>query len=1025
VHDCALLPPPPPPPSIHAAEYGCVGAQETAINIGFAARMLTNEFVRILVSSEELFSDRMQEDAAKERKEEETRAGKAAADTGRAALPYIAPAILDINTRVKLRRYANISRAKADLGQEFARPRGLIVDEPVMNLVWPSIGKLPGVTPVTVRDCYKEVSVLLNRVHSLCAVTADTAYINYTDGQWADSEGSVLAGWRSATLEAADAALSSKVASIWAKHSLPARREELQARLDEGFGPLWSDIHLDRVPRDNPDLVAAVKAYGELLHQVHGACRQILHAMSPSMQDDLLVIAESCKSVIACRCRPDQKKKMLELIRYRVPTSRCLAVGDGANDVDMIQAANVGVGIIGPEGVQAANASDYAIGRFRFLARLLLAHGRWNYTRMALLICYMFYKNVLYAFAQMIYTVVAAWSGQKFYVEAASQTFNLVYTGLPILVAAVYDKDVSADNALKFPYLYSDGLFRRRLNLGLLLWWLATAVYEATLLFVFAYWGSFYASDRGTTPYVFEFGTWIFTALVVLVNLRLSLNVWLHNWLYVLAIFLSTAIWWPAAYVFDALNSDNMEGGMNFLFASGQFWLWLLLVTVASQVHVFAIMMGKRMFAPEYRDLVNEYEVLATPAGTAPNWYQRALTLCQRRRRTRQERDAQTKLDKVEAALPRRGELTDRPLAGPAVGAGASHPAVTAGAGGGQLMLSPTAATPLVGAEAPSATAALPSSPPHRADAVAAAGEPQDVPFGPDLAHLLSYRNPTLRCGAVGDQYTVWTAEELQESLIEWPVEESMRVSLAMKYTQALAEAGGNRERAMQAVRLAKLELLKVRLSNVVEQETLARAHAREGEVILEATASPLASPGPGAAGGSGISTAAIAPAPAPVPAAAPVPAPAPTPAPAPSVSGGAGAAARTLLHASASAPTMPPPAPSESYVRMTRAVKTVSHGTGFDFSADDRHNAAYSNSLATVGRRASVRVATEVPGHSRHATAPTLASGTGLPSQTGPTHRPAASHGGAIAAAPAPRAAAALPTLPEASELTVQEVAL
>jgi len=78
--------------------------------------------------------------------------------------------------------------------------------------------------------------------------------------------------------------------------------------------------------------------------------------------DDLTVVGHGARSVVACRARKDQKAQMLELIRYGVPSSCCLAIGDGANDVAMIKAGQIGVGIIGKEGMEAVNNSDFAIG---------------------------------------------------------------------------------------------------------------------------------------------------------------------------------------------------------------------------------------------------------------------------------------------------------------------------------------------------------------------------------------------------------------------------------------------------------------------------------------------------------------------------------------------------------------------------------------------------------------------------------------------------------------------------------------
>ncbi|KAM7452941.1 hypothetical protein BLSTO_06318 [Blastocystis sp. subtype 1] len=80
-----------------------------------------------------------------------------------------------------------------------------------------------------------------------------------------------------------------------------------------------------------------------------------------SCRKAFLVVAQCCKAVIACRARKDQKAKLTRLVRKGNREVVTLGVGDGANDVEMIRAAHIGVGIIGKEGTQAVNNADYAI----------------------------------------------------------------------------------------------------------------------------------------------------------------------------------------------------------------------------------------------------------------------------------------------------------------------------------------------------------------------------------------------------------------------------------------------------------------------------------------------------------------------------------------------------------------------------------------------------------------------------------------------------------------------------------------
>ena len=107
---------------------------------------------------------------------------------------------------------------------------------------------------------------------------------------------------------------------------------------------------------------------------------------------DLAILADS---VICCRASPSQKAGLVSAVRRRMRRSVTLAIGDGANDVAMIQEANVGCGLLGHEGSQAAMSADYAFGQFRFLTKLLIVHGRWSYQRIADMHSNFFYKVCL------------------------------------------------------------------------------------------------------------------------------------------------------------------------------------------------------------------------------------------------------------------------------------------------------------------------------------------------------------------------------------------------------------------------------------------------------------------------------------------------------------------------------------------------------------------------------------------------------------------------------------------------------
>ena len=339
--------------------------------------------------------------------------------------------------------------------------------------------------------------------------------------------------------------------------------------------------------------------------KVHGLTKRQME-----YQAALVTLLQACSAVVCVRCRPDQKKDVVSLISRRVKGSRTLAIGDGANDVPMITAAHVGVGIVGAEGVQAANASDYAIGRFRFLQRLLLTHGRWNYNRMAKVVLYMFYKNIAFTLAQFWYTLYTGWSGQKCYVELSTQSFNLIYTGLPILITGIWDQDLPADVTLTYPAIYEAGHRGTRLNPMLFVLYVLSAIYESVVMFFGGLFATMTSTSDATTPAIFEFGTTLFGIVVGVMTLRVLLMTDSHNWLFQSMTALSALCYIPAVYIFAWLDADGTAGVGSMLFSSASWWLAILLVTLFSQLHVMIINSYRRNFQPQYHHVVQELQLL-------------------------------------------------------------------------------------------------------------------------------------------------------------------------------------------------------------------------------------------------------------------------------------------------------------------------------------------------------------------------------------------------------------------------------
>ncbi|XP_077572622.1 phospholipid-transporting ATPase IC [Stigmatopora nigra] len=213
----------------------------------------------------------------------------------------------------------------------------------------------------------------------------------------------------------------------------------------------------------------------------------------PEWGAKFMSLARQCQTVLCCRVTPGQKADIVTLVKEHT-NSITLSIGDGANDVNMIKTAHVGVGLAGVEGGQAAQNADFSLSRFRFLQRLLLVHGRWSYCRIAQFLRYFLFKTCSFALVHLWFGLFNGYSAQSLYETWFIALYTTFYTSTQILFLAFFEKDVSAENSLKWPELYQRGQ-RQELSSPITLFGsLVYALYASFVLFFIPY-GAYYNTD--------------------------------------------------------------------------------------------------------------------------------------------------------------------------------------------------------------------------------------------------------------------------------------------------------------------------------------------------------------------------------------------------------------------------------------------------------------------------------------------------------------------------------------------------
>ncbi|WEW61723.1 drs2 neo1 protein [Emydomyces testavorans] len=325
---------------------------------------------------------------------------------------------------------------------------------------------------------------------------------------------------------------------------------------------------------------------------------------------DLAILADS---VICCRASPKQKAFLVKSIRERVNKSITLAIGDGANDIAMIQEAHVGIGITGKEGLQAARISDYSIAQFRFLLKLLLVHGRWNYIRVCKYTLGTFWKETLFYLTQALYQRWNGYTGTSLYEPWSLSMFNTLFTSLPVIFLGIFEKDLAASTLLAVPELYTKGQLRKGFNIRLYLGWAFMGTCEAMVVYFFMY-GLFglgiFTKDNG----VFAMGLLTYSACVIIISAKLQvLEIHNHSVMAVISIVLSVGGWWLWNIILSARYQINEIYNVrdNFLVRTGRnlsWWMMLFLSIAAVILFEVTVSTVRATLFPTDVDVFQEYE---------------------------------------------------------------------------------------------------------------------------------------------------------------------------------------------------------------------------------------------------------------------------------------------------------------------------------------------------------------------------------------------------------------------------------
>jgi len=324
------------------------------------------------------------------------------------------------------------------------------------------------------------------------------------------------------------------------------------------------------------------------------------------LRDLFVEVSQMVNSAVCCRLTPLQKANVVQMFQTCTGAT-ALAIGDGANDVSMIQEGRVGVGIVGLEGAQAALAADYAIPRFKHLRRLCCVHGRYATCRNALCIKFSFYKNILLSMMQFYYSFYTGFSGQTMFDGWLLSFYNFAFTSLPPMFVGFLEKDLPEEPLMAEAGLFTplgDGLYFDVPSIGQ---WFLEAVVHSLVLFYALYPTAIRQDNHEQIIDSLSFGTISISTMVILVLTKLALHI---RWWVVpqAAIIIFSYVLYAVfllvyAAVPNLFGDTSFAGSSYFLMSDAKFWFYIIFIVLGLLVPIdLSMTFIQRTFAPTLRD---------------------------------------------------------------------------------------------------------------------------------------------------------------------------------------------------------------------------------------------------------------------------------------------------------------------------------------------------------------------------------------------------------------------------------------